>query len=158
MISRSRAILAVAVVFSLKAVPANAMADHDSTSIVATIDRFHAALGAADSGAIRSLLADDVIVLESGSLETRAEYLSHHLGGDIEFARAVPSLRKLVRVNRSGSTAWVTSTSITTGNFKGRAINSNGTELMVLTKLNGKWKIRAIHWSSARRQPAAPAN
>ena len=147
----SQAYLVLAVAFCLNAAPANAMADHDSTSIVATIDRFHSALATADSAAVRSILSDDVIVLESGSMETRAEYLSHHLGGDIEFARAVPSQRKLVRVNRSGNSAWVTSSSTTTGTFKGRAINSEGVELMVLTKLNGKWKIRAIHWSSARR-------
>lgn len=151
MLSLHRVIVAAAVTLCLFSLPANAMADHDSTSIVATIDRFHSALATADSAAVRSILSDDVIVLESGSLETRAEYLSHHLGGDIEFARAVPSQRKVVRVSRAGNTAWVTSTSITTGDFKGRAINSNGTELMVLTKLNGKWRIRAIHWSSARR-------
>lgn len=128
-----------------------AMADHDSTSITGTINRFHAALAAGDTAAVKSLLSNDVMVLESGSLENRTEYLSHHLAGDIEFARAVPSERKLVRLHRNGNTAWVVSTSVTKGTFKERAINSAGAELMVLTKANGSWRIRSIHWSSARR-------
>lgn len=148
----SQAYLTVATAFCLSGMPANAMADHDSTSVVATIDRFHSALATADSAAVKSILADDVIVLESGFLETRSEYLSHHLGADIEFSRAVPSERKVISVHRNGNTAWIVATSTTTGDFKGRPINSQGTELMVLTRTNGRWKIRAIHWSSAKRQ------
>lgn len=124
----------------------------DSTAVVATTNRFHAALAGADSAAVKSILSNDVIVLESGSLETRQEYLAHHLAADIEFAKAVQSERKIIQVTRNGNTAWVLATSTTKGEFKGRAINSQGAELMVLTKSKGVWKIRAIHWSSARRQ------
>ena len=134
------------------ALSAPASPDNDSTAIVATISSFHAALEAADSASVRRILSNDVIVLESGSFETRSDYLAHHLGADIEFARAIHSPRKVISVKRNGSTAWVASTSVTTGTFKGRAINSDGAELMVLAKTKGKWQIRAIHWSSARRQ------
>jgi ketosteroid isomerase-like protein len=135
---------------TLCAAPAHASVDHDSTAIVATIDRFHAALASGDSADVKNLLSSDVIVLESGSLETRADYFSHHLAADIEFAKAIHSERKVVKVVRNGNTAWVTATSTTKGDFKGRAINSRGAELMVLTKTRGAWRIRAIHWSSAR--------
>lgn len=125
--------------------------DKDSALVVAAVEKFHAALASSDSAAVKSLLAGDVVVLESGELENRAEYLAHHMGADMEFARAVQSERKIVSVTRNGNTAWLVAKSTTTGNFKGRAINSQGAELMVLTRTTNGWKIRAIHWSSARR-------
>lgn len=94
------------------------------------------------------LLAPDAIILESGSIESRAEYESHHLAGDIEFSQAVPSTRSDVRVQIDGDTAWLTSRSRTEGEFKEHPINSSGAELMVLTKTAEGWRIRAIHWSS----------
>ena len=39
-------------------------------------------------------------------------------------------------------------TSRTLGAYRGRAIDSQGAELMVLTREGSRWKIRAIHWSS----------
>jgi hypothetical protein len=54
---------------------------------------------------------------------------------------------------QDGNMAWVASTSETTGSFNGRAVNSEGAELMVLTKGPSGWRIVAIHWSSRRRTP-----
>ncbi len=39
------------------------------------------------------------------------------------------------------------------GEFRGRPVNSAGAELMVLTRVQGTWKISAIHWSSRTRRP-----
>ncbi|MFL5385010.1 MAG: hypothetical protein ACJ8GN_21020 [Longimicrobiaceae bacterium] len=55
-----------------------------------------------------------------------------------------------------GEVAWAASTSTTQGEFRGRAINSEGAELMVLTRERGGWRIAAIHWSSHNRRPPAP--
>ena len=90
-------------------------------------------------------------ILESGGIETLAEYRSHHLAADIEFAKAVPSKRTVVSVSVVGGAAWVSSTSITQGQNNGRAVNSAGAELIVLKKVGADWKISAIHWSSRRR-------
>ena len=95
-------------------------------------------------------LAPDAIVLESGELETRAEYIAHHLGADIEFARAVPSKRTIVETRRDGNVVWVVATSISKGRFGDRQIDSRGAELMVLSKSGAGWLIRTIHWSSRR--------
>jgi ketosteroid isomerase-like protein len=91
-------------------------------------------------------------VLESGGVESRDEYRSHHLAGDIEFAKAVPRTRAAIKVTVAGDVAWATSTSITQGEFRGRAINSSGAELMVLTRTGSGWLIRSIHWSSRARR------
>ena len=124
----------------------------DSVAVVAAVDAYHRALSTADSVAALALLADDAIVLESGTAETRAEYRSHHLQSDIEFPRAVPSVRGPVRVVVNGDVAWATSTSTTQGEFRGRPINAAGAELMVLVRTAAGWKISAIHWSSRTRR------
>ena len=127
----------------------------DSAAVVGVVARFHGALEAGDSTTALTLLAADVLVLESGGVETREEYRGHHLPGDIGYARAVPSTRTVRQVKIQGMTAWVSSTSVSQGTYNGRAINSMGAELAILTRGgDGHWRIAAIHWSSrARRNP-----
>ena len=67
---------------------------------------------------------------------------------DIEFTRAVPSVRSVVSAQVDGDVAWIMSTSRTKGIFHGREIDSAGVELVVLSKSPQRWRIRSIHWSS----------
>ncbi|HVH13487.1 MAG TPA: nuclear transport factor 2 family protein [Longimicrobium sp.] len=127
-------------------------ASADSADAAATVERFHRALATADSAGALALLTPDVVILESGGVEDRAEYRSHHLSSDIEFARAVPSRRGAMTVRVRGDVAWAASTSTTEGTFRGRAINSSGAELMVLVRTPEGWRIAAIHWSSRNRR------
>lgn len=124
----------------------------DSAAVVATVDRLHQALEAGDSAQVLGLLADDVVVLESGGFEDRGEFRSHHLPADIAYARAVRSERAVRSVRIEGDAAWVASTSVTQGEFRGRQINSAGAELMVLRRTADGWRITAIHWSSRARR------
>ena len=125
---------------------------NDSAAVADVVTKYHAALAAGDSTAALALLAEDAVILETGGIETRAEYRSHHLPGDITFAKAVQSQRGPVHVRIRGDVAWTSSTSTTTGEMNGRAINSAGAELMVLVKTAAGWKIAAIHWSSRARR------
>lgn len=127
----------------------------DSAMVVGVIERFHAALSAGDSTAAMGLLAMDAVILESGGVETRAEYQSHHLPGDIRYAQSMKSTRGPIRVSIRGDVAWASSTSTTTGESRGRAVNSTGAELMVLTRTSSGWRISAIHWSSRAQRPPA---
>jgi len=149
--------LVIAISISLATSPATTLAQRDSAAVAAVVSSYHRALAEGDSAAALRLLAPDAIVLEAGGVETRAEYRSHHLSGDIEFARAVSSRNSDVRVVVAGDVAWATSTSVTEGTFKDRPVNSAGAELMVLSRIRtpgGRaWRIRAIHWSSRRRTP-----
>lgn len=124
--------------------------DPDSAAILATVTAFHAALSSGDSAAALGLLAPDAVILEAGELETRAEYAAHHLGADIEFSRAVPSQQVTTVQHQEGAVAWVATTSTAQGTFRGRPIASQGAELMVLSRTEAGWRIRAIHWSSRR--------
>lgn len=126
----------------------------DSAAVIGVVERFHQALAAGDSATALSLLAPNAVILESGGLETLAEYRKHHLPADITFARAVPSTRELVRAVVQGDAAWVTSTSTTRGTYRDRAVDSAGAELMVLSLEPDGWRISAVHWSSQARRPA----
>ena len=129
-------------------------ATSDSSAVVAAVATFHARLAAGDSTGALAMLAPDAVVLEAGGLESRHEYHQHHLAADIEFAAAVPSVRIVRQVEVLGDMAWVASTSISTGTFKDRAINSSGAELVVLTRSGDRWLIASIHWSSRARRPS----
>ncbi|MFN2326988.1 MAG: DUF4198 domain-containing protein, partial [Gemmatimonadales bacterium] len=124
----------------------------DSLAVVAAVDAYHAALAAGDSLTVAGLLTEDAIILESGGVETRAQYLGGHLRGDIAFAAAIPRERGAITVHRQGDVAWATSTSITQGTYREREINSASAELMVLTRMPSGWRIAAIHWSSRTRR------
>ena len=127
---------------------------NDSVAVVETVTAYHRALANADTSTAVELLAPEAIILESGGSETRAEYLSHHLPADMAFAAAIAPERTLMQINVQGALAYAASTSTTRGSFRGRDVDSLGAELVVLEKLNGSWKISAIHWSSRNR----PAN
>lgn len=123
----------------------------DTTEVLTVVRAFHAALASGDSLAALALLADDVTIQEGGVVEDKAHYRSGHLSGDIAFAQAVSSQRGGFKVRMAGDVAWVASTSSTTGEYRGRTIDSAGEELMVLRRDGAAWRIASIHWSSRSR-------
>ena len=123
----------------------------DSVAVVRVLERFRSAMASGDSAAVLAQLAPDVVVLESGGAENFAEFRAHHLAADIEFARAVQDTRTPLRVVVRGDLAWAAATSTAKGQFRGRAVDSAGAELMVFARTPDGWRIAAIHWSSRRR-------
>ena len=123
----------------------------ESAPIAAVVDAFHAAVQRGNGKAAMELLAPDAVVLESGVSQTLEVYEKHHLAEDIAFASATKTEGSPLIVKQEGNVAWTTASSKTTGTFKGRKIDSAGVELMVLTKDNSGWRIRAIHWSSRKK-------
>lgn len=130
------------------------IAPSDSADVVAAVAKFHASLVAGDTAAVLALLAEDVTILEGSRAETKAAYRAGHMGGDMAYAKAVPSKRTVTSVKVSGDWAWMTSSSTTEGEYRGRQINSTGSELVVLSRANGVWTIRAVHWASQARRAA----
>lgn len=133
----------------IAAVPAAAQTlTADQQAVLATVRAFQEALAQGDSTGALKLLADDAAILESGRIESRAEYRSRHLPADIAFAKAVPSGREPPVVTVQGDVAWVIGTNRSTGTYRDRPINSAGVELIVLSRMAEGWRIRAVHWSS----------
>jgi hypothetical protein len=124
----------------------------DSAAVVRVARRFHEILSTGDTAGINALLAPDLRVIEGGTVENRQQYLSHHLAADIEFAKAVKEERTSFSYRCDGNVAWLVSTSNSTGKFRGRDIDSEGAELLLLSRAPSGWKVRVIQWSSAERQ------
>lgn len=145
----TRGIFAAIVALGILAAPPSLSAQaSDRDAVLATVRAFHDALARGDSVAALRLLAPDMQVLESGGVEAREEYRSHHLPGDMAYASALPSTRTDGTVTIAGDVAWVVGTSRTTGTFRDRPVNSAGAELMILSRTADGWQIRAVHWSS----------
>ena len=128
-------------------------AQSSSSAALKAAASFHEFLERGDSASAVRLLGPDAVILESGDRETRAEYVARHLAEDIEFARAVSTTRKVVDTRRQGNVVWVIATSVSSGRFHERQIDSRGVELIVLTRTGQRWLINAIHWSSRRSGP-----
>jgi ketosteroid isomerase-like protein len=125
----------------------------DSAAVATAVAAFHAALRAGDSAAALAWLAPDATILEAGGSETVAEYRVGHLPGDIAFTQATTTEPGPVSVRVRGDVAWAASVSRVQGEFRGRAVDSDTAELMVLVRDAAGWRIAAIHWSSRRRAP-----
>ena len=126
----------------------------DEAAVRAVVARFHNGLTTGNAAGAMAVVGADAVFLEAGSVETRAQYEKDHLPADIEFEKVVPLKRSELRVVVSGDAAWSTCTYELKGTFQGRAIDSIGTELMVLSRAAGGWQIRAVSWSS-RARPVA---
>lgn len=124
----------------------------DSAAAHAVVDQYEAALTAGDSAKAVSLLADDLMVMEAGTIETRADYLAHHLGADIKASAGAKGNRTVLKVSLVGDAAYVITKTVRPGTGAQGSTGSELAELMVLSKTAGGWKIRAIHWSSRRRR------
>lgn len=145
--------LVVALGGSLLVSPLSAQATRDdSSAVVSTVQQFHGALSAGDSSRAVAMLSNDVVVLESGAIQTRAEYLSHHLGADMKASKGSKATRTVVQVQIMGEAAFVVSKTVTPPSGADNATGSEMAELMVLAKTASGWSIRAVHWSSRRRR------
>lgn len=147
----SRIVLGGLALASLVA-PTVVAAQSAEAAVIAVVDRYHASLSSGDSTTALSLLAEDVTILESGGVEDKEHYRSGHLAGDMRFAQAVPRERGEMTVRMMGDVAWVWSTNVAQGQMGEREINTQGAELMVLARVDGRWMIKAIHWSSRQRR------
>ncbi len=114
--------------------------------VTAVVNAFYGAISAGDNDAAMKLIAPDAVFVESGKIETRAEYETRHLPADIEFEGQVKAERGPLRITFDGrDTAWVISTAAYDEGNPEKYIN---TQLMVLTRDTGDWRIRTISWSS----------
>lgn len=146
--------IAIASVITLSTSAAGAQSRPDSAAAVAVVEQFHAALTASDSARAVSLLTDDVLVIESGHIQTRAEYLGGHLGADMKASAGSKGERTVVKVTIVGDAAYVVSRTLNPPTGAAGNTGSESVELMVTTKSPAGWRISAVHWSSRRRRPA----
>ena len=142
--------LYIALTALVLAVPACAsnVATHTDAEVTAVFDSFYGAVKRGDAAAAMSVIAPDAMFVESGTLETRAQYEKNHLPLDIDFERQITGKRGPLQITFAGDTAWVIATTEYDGKVDGGQVSFASSQLMVLTKDADSWKIRSIHWSS----------
>lgn len=120
------------------------------SEVISVVEAFYGAIKKGDASAAMGVIAPDAVFLESGKLETRAEYEMNHLPADIEFESEVTGKRGPMQVTFDGNTAWVIAMTEYDGKFQGDPVSFVSAQLVVLTRDAGRWMIRSIHWSSRR--------
>jgi ketosteroid isomerase-like protein/mono/diheme cytochrome c family protein len=117
----------------------------------AAVDGFLKALAAGDAKTAEHWLASDVLIYESGGVESsRDEYVAHHMQADMEFLAKAKTERLENAANGGPWISWVTSRSRVSGKSDGKAVDLFSTETMVLKREDQGWRIAHIHWSSQR--------
>ena len=123
-----------------------AQAPPSEAEVTAVVESFYAAIKKGDPAAAMSVIAPDAVFLESGKLETRAEYEANHLPADIEFESQVNGKRAPMRVTFSGNTAWVIATTEYNGTFDGSPVSFVSAQLVVLTRDDDRVLPEALPW------------
>lgn len=130
------------------------LAEAATSSPVAVVEGFHAAIKRGDADAVAALLAEDVVIYEQGGVEaSKAEYVTGHLPGDIAYSAGMSDTIANRRSEVSGSFALVMTQGRTTGAREGKPVDRLTTETMVLKRVKGVWRIAHIHWSSRAARP-----
>jgi uncharacterized membrane protein/ketosteroid isomerase-like protein len=124
-----------------------AVFDHPAVRVAAGMN---SAIGSGNTDELKRLLDQNVVIFESGNVESSlAEYESHHMKSDIAFM-APMNVELLAReVIDAGDSATVISRSRIRGQFKGKEIDLVNTETLVIQKRNREWKVVHVHWSSS---------
>lgn len=116
-------------------------------------ERFNTALSNGDLATVGSLLAADVLILESGGAErSREEYLGHHAVSDAAFLKGAHRQLLRQRARVAGEFAWVGTESELHAQKDGKPLTVQSTETMVLKQTADGWRIVHIHWSSRTKR------
>jgi ketosteroid isomerase-like protein len=123
----------------------------DEATVRAVVEGFHAALAAGDSTSALTFLHPQVVVYEGGHAEDLQAYRSGHLEADMAFSQAVTTETIEDRLVLMPHSALYLRETTVHGTFRDRDIDARGVETMLVVPSDDGWKIRHIHWSSARR-------
>ncbi len=132
---------------------ANPRIEPSAQSAVEAVTQFSAALQAGDLKRAGALLADDVLILESGGAErSRDEYLSGHATHDAAFLKSAHVQVKQRTARAAGDLAWVATESELHATKEGKPLTLLSSETMVLRRTAQGWRIAHIHWSSRAKR------
>ena len=129
--------------------PAASVMEDQAAPAIKVVEAFSAALQAGDLVRAGSLLAEDVLILESGGAErSRKEYLGGHAVHDAEFLKTahIQPIHRTARI--VDGFAWVGTESELHASKDGKPMAILSTETMVLKNTPDGWRIVHIHWSS----------
>jgi ketosteroid isomerase-like protein len=120
----------------------------DRAQVRRVVTGFSAALQAGDTARALSFLHPELVVYEQGTAENREHYRTQHLPADIAFLAHVRPDDAHEQLTVSGEMAMYLRQYRMRGTYRGKTIDSEGVETMVLLRTPRGWMIRHIHWSS----------
>lgn len=121
----------------------------DLPSPEAVADALHEAISAGDEAALSEILDPQVLIFESGGVESSLEeYASHHMQADIAFMAEIEREVLSREVITDGSLSVVTTRSRLHGKYQGRDMNLASNETLVIRSEVREARITHIHWSS----------
>ena len=106
-------------------------------------------LKAGDTELLQSIMDPQVLIFESGGVESSwEEYASHHLGADMTFMANMS--REIIsrKILEQGEFFVIATQARLTGTYRDEQIDSMSDETLVLQKKEQGWRITHIHWSS----------
>ena len=104
--SKSFLVGVVAAVTVLHLNPVSGQRD-ETAAVTNSLESVYEAIRAGDATGAMRWIASDAVFIESGYVETRAEYEANHLPNDIDFESQIVGERGPLQINVEGSTAWV---------------------------------------------------
>ena len=126
-----------------------AIADGQALSAEETADSLYTGLKTGDTELLQSIMDPQVLIFESGGVESSwEEYASHHLGADMTFMANMS--REIIsrKILEQGEIFVIATQARLSGTYRDEQIDSTSDETLVLQKKEQGWRITHIHWSS----------
>ena len=135
-------------VFFISALITSTSAEAENTTATEVADQFGQALKESNETTIRDLLDENVLIFESGSVESSLEeYASHHMSADMSFMQDIEKEIITRSVVENGDIVVISTKYRMFGTYKDQNFDKTSLESLVLKKTDGTWKIVHIHWS-----------
>ena len=126
-----------------------ASADSRALSAEETANSLYTGLKTGDTELVQAILDPQVLIFESGGVESSLkEYASHHMGADMAFMANMS--REIVsrKVIEQGDICVIATQAKLSGTYRDKQVDSVSDETLVLQRKEQGWRITHIHWSS----------
>jgi ketosteroid isomerase-like protein len=123
--------------------------------VVKVLERYRAAFEARSTDKLGEVMDPEVLVLEGTGKDVGwAAYRDNHIGPEMkEWESLTYSDAAVVGSETRGDSAWAVTQATVTIVSAGKPLTLDVAETFVLSKRDGAWRIRHLHWSGKRRAP-----
>ena len=120
----------------------------------AAVDEYNRAMQANDLGALRALLAPEIVLYEHSVRNIGVDDVwEHHLKPEVSAFENMRAAFTDVRVSATPDMALVTRQYSIQATMNGKPIDAKGNETMVWVRRDGAWRVAHIHYSHPCPKP-----
>ena len=127
--------------------------------VVKVLERYRAAFEARSTDKLAEVVDPALLVLEgTGKNVGWPDYRDNHIGPEMkEWESLTYADTVVLDAEAKGDSAWAVTQATVTIVSAGKPMTLDVAETFVLSRSEGNWRIRHLHWSGKRRVPPAPA-